>query len=393
MGAAHPRRAALAPLIAVAAAAPLAQPITTPQGLAESFASQIRPRLDVLATERSDYAMLLADALRENGIRITTPQIVVPVDRSAFVQAAMLWWVAPAETGMSIGAAPASTGRQVGERHQWPRRRRAERRPTAAVRVWRAELLAARECDRGVGDVPRLDGRATAELRSVDDEGTLSAMAHELGAHACLNVAEVERAAIVADPTDRADPVDADVHRGAAEEAMRLAGDHVAVQVAQAPAGDRQLARRVAAERERSSEVVRHHPLVLLLHQRVGALLGRGADAEEQRRLVRHEASHAARDAPFGIMIQHPRLRTGHVLGHRRQVDAATQAAGQTEFAQQVHVAANRLRGDAELQQRDIHMNTRRAAEPNARIDRHRLGAAVRLKPRSTPTGCPSFGG
>ena len=112
--AAHLKRATLAFVLVGACAAALAQAIATPQRLAAAFASQVQPRLDVPAVERPAYATLLDDALREHGVRIATAQIVVLVDRSAFVQAAMLWWLAPGQASVLIGAAPASTGRPSG---------------------------------------------------------------------------------------------------------------------------------------------------------------------------------------------------------------------------------------------------------------------------------------
>ncbi|MDE2300190.1 MAG: L,D-transpeptidase [Burkholderiales bacterium] len=117
MRAARLSRAALALLLASAAAAAQAQAITTPQELATAFAGQVRPRLELPVVEQAAYAALLDDALRDHGVRVTTAQIVVLVDRSAFVQAAMLWWLAPGQAGVFIGAAPASTGRPSGFEH------------------------------------------------------------------------------------------------------------------------------------------------------------------------------------------------------------------------------------------------------------------------------------
>jgi hypothetical protein len=110
-------RTAVALLIAGAAGAVLAQAIVSPDDLAAAFASQVDRRLELPADEQARYATLLADALREHGVEIAAPQVVVLVDRSAFVQAAMLWWVAPQQTGVLIGAAPASTGRPSGFEH------------------------------------------------------------------------------------------------------------------------------------------------------------------------------------------------------------------------------------------------------------------------------------
>ncbi len=94
-----------------------AQPIASPRGLADAFASQIDRRLEVPPAEQARYAARLAEMLTEHGIAITAPQVLVLVDRSAFVQAVMLWWVAPQSPATFIGASPTSTGRPSGFEH------------------------------------------------------------------------------------------------------------------------------------------------------------------------------------------------------------------------------------------------------------------------------------
>ncbi len=101
----------------VGAVAALAQPLTQPADLAVPFQRSVNKRLAVPVPEQDRYAALLARALDEAGVRIERTQFVVLVDRSAFVQAVMVWWLAPDGSAGLVGAAPASTGRPSGFEH------------------------------------------------------------------------------------------------------------------------------------------------------------------------------------------------------------------------------------------------------------------------------------
>jgi hypothetical protein len=111
-------RLALAALT-LAFSAGFAQPqvIASRRDLAEAFAREVDRRLDVPPAEQARYAAWLAEALREHGISVAAPQVLLLVDRSAFVQAVMVWWVAPQATATFIGASPTSTGRPSGFEH------------------------------------------------------------------------------------------------------------------------------------------------------------------------------------------------------------------------------------------------------------------------------------
>ncbi len=87
-----------------------------------------------------------------------------------------------------------------------------------------------------------------------------------------------------------------------------------------------------------------------MIGQRQRALLGRGADAEEQRGAVGHFARHEPGDAALGVDVQDLAGGIGEVLALGRQLDAAMAPAQQAAVAEQVHVAADRLRRDAELE-------------------------------------------
>jgi len=98
---------------ASAAAAPPLQPAD----LAKVYAHEVDRHLTLPEPEQAMYAELLACALQAAGLRIERPQFVLLVDRSAFVQAAMLWWVPAEGAGLLIGASPVSTGRPSGFEH------------------------------------------------------------------------------------------------------------------------------------------------------------------------------------------------------------------------------------------------------------------------------------
>ncbi len=115
----------LQPLIAAAAivwqAMAVAQPsplrISQPADLAAVYAREVDRRLTLPEPEQAFYASLLARALQVAGVRIEQAQLIVLVDRSAWVQAVLLWWAAPDATAQIIGASPASTGRPSGFEH------------------------------------------------------------------------------------------------------------------------------------------------------------------------------------------------------------------------------------------------------------------------------------
>jgi hypothetical protein len=109
--------AALALAFALGAAFAQAQPIASPPDLAEAFTREVDRRLDVPLPEQARYAARLADALHEHGVTLTAPQTLVLIDRSAFVQTAMVWWVAPQAPAAFVGASPTSTGRPSGFEH------------------------------------------------------------------------------------------------------------------------------------------------------------------------------------------------------------------------------------------------------------------------------------
>jgi hypothetical protein len=119
------RRRCLAWLAAAAACsmvpATLAQPAAGPapsvDELAARYVREVDRRLAVPDAEQGDYARLLMQSLADAGVRTDRPQWVVLVDRSAWVQAVMLWWIAPDAPPRLVGASPASTGRPSGFDH------------------------------------------------------------------------------------------------------------------------------------------------------------------------------------------------------------------------------------------------------------------------------------
>lgn len=88
-----------------------------PSALARVFDAIVRPRLQLPADEQAVYARLLWRQLDAARVRIDRPQWLVLVDRSAQVQAAMVWWVDAAGATGLVGATPASTGRPWGFEH------------------------------------------------------------------------------------------------------------------------------------------------------------------------------------------------------------------------------------------------------------------------------------
>ena len=115
MRAARLSRAVAALLLSTGAA--LAQPMGQPADLAPVFERSVERRLIVPEPEQAHYAQLLARALDAAGVRIEQTQLAVLVDRSAVVQAVMVWWLAADGSAGLIGAAPTSTGRPSGFEH------------------------------------------------------------------------------------------------------------------------------------------------------------------------------------------------------------------------------------------------------------------------------------
>lgn len=94
-----------------------AAPITRPAELAAIYAQEVTPQLVLPEAEQLGYAASLRQALQAAGVAIERAQFVVLVDRSAAVQAVMVWWLAPDGTSLLIGASPVSTGRPAGFEH------------------------------------------------------------------------------------------------------------------------------------------------------------------------------------------------------------------------------------------------------------------------------------
>lgn len=117
--------AALACGLALAASAawpaaidtPAAQAALQPAALTAVYAREVDRRLTLPEPEQAMYANLLARALQAAGLRLERSQFVLLVDRSAFVQASMLWWLPVDGPGLLIGASPVSTGRPAGFEH------------------------------------------------------------------------------------------------------------------------------------------------------------------------------------------------------------------------------------------------------------------------------------
>lgn len=94
-----------------------AQGLAHPAALARVFAADVKPRLEVPAEEQATYSHALRQQLERAGVAIERPQWLVLVDRSARVQAAMVWWVDATGAAGLVGATPASTGRPSGFEH------------------------------------------------------------------------------------------------------------------------------------------------------------------------------------------------------------------------------------------------------------------------------------
>ncbi len=85
--------------------------------LSTAFAREVDRRLELPASEQEAYAGWLAQALAAAGVAVERAQLLVLVDRSEHVQAAMVWWLPVQGPARLVGAAPASTGRPSGFEH------------------------------------------------------------------------------------------------------------------------------------------------------------------------------------------------------------------------------------------------------------------------------------
>lgn len=101
----------------VAATVLSAQPVAAPTDLAAAYVREVDRRLQVPPPERADYALQTMRALSAAGAELGRDQLVVVVDRNAWVQAAMVWWLPIEGSAVLIGASPASTGRPSGFEH------------------------------------------------------------------------------------------------------------------------------------------------------------------------------------------------------------------------------------------------------------------------------------
>jgi hypothetical protein len=79
--------------------------------LSPLFEQQVTRRLSVPPDEQERYAELLTSALDDAGLSTLSPQYMLVVDRSPYIQAAMIEWKGPDGLVHLIGATPVSTGR------------------------------------------------------------------------------------------------------------------------------------------------------------------------------------------------------------------------------------------------------------------------------------------
>lgn len=77
--------------------------------LAPLFAAQVNRKLDIPEDEQRSYAEILRTALEDRAK--DKPQYVLLVDRNDFVQALLLYWIAPDGSSRFIAASPVSTGK------------------------------------------------------------------------------------------------------------------------------------------------------------------------------------------------------------------------------------------------------------------------------------------
>ena len=121
----------------------------------------------------------------------------------------------------------------------------------------------------------------------------------------------VEQRAVLVDAADADDP---EVDLELTDQVQRGLADDAAVARAHGSAGDDHLELGIAAQDAGDVEVVGDHVQALVAHQRAGDLLGRGADVEEQGRLVGDMPGEQGRDAPLLLQAQHPARGVGQVL-------------------------------------------------------------------------------
>jgi hypothetical protein len=76
--------------------------------LAQNYAEEVDRRLNVPQARQEAWALRLTRLLKDKDL---ASQYVVLVDRSPFVQAVAIYWIAPDGTFHFIGASPASTGK------------------------------------------------------------------------------------------------------------------------------------------------------------------------------------------------------------------------------------------------------------------------------------------
>jgi hypothetical protein len=81
------------------------------------FAQEVHPRLELPADESIEYVQLLTEALTRAGINELSAQYLVMVDRSPYVQAAIIFSHSPQGEWQFIGATPASTGKPGSYEH------------------------------------------------------------------------------------------------------------------------------------------------------------------------------------------------------------------------------------------------------------------------------------
>lgn len=75
------------------------------------YAAEVTPRLELPAADERVYAAHIRQALAASRVALDRGQWLVAVDRSAAVQAVMVWWASPGGELALVGASPAATGR------------------------------------------------------------------------------------------------------------------------------------------------------------------------------------------------------------------------------------------------------------------------------------------
>lgn len=94
-----------------------AQALEAPGELVVIFERDIEKRLDVPTDEAQRYGQLLQAGLGDAGIKLTSDQFVIVVDRNPDVQALLVYWRPASGPPVLIGASPVSTGRPGGFEH------------------------------------------------------------------------------------------------------------------------------------------------------------------------------------------------------------------------------------------------------------------------------------